>query len=47
MATARKAPAKRAASQPPMAAKRAGARAPAVHKAGAKRAAPNLSLIHI
>lgn len=41
MATARKAPAKRAASQPPMAAKRAGARAPAVHKAGAKRAAPN------
>ncbi len=29
MATARKAPAKRAASQPPMAAKRAGAPAPA------------------
>ncbi|AGK46106.1 MULTISPECIES: DNA-3-methyladenine glycosylase [Burkholderia] len=41
MATARKAPAKRAATQPPIAAKRAGARAPAVHKAGAKRAAPN------
>ncbi|AIO66325.1 DNA-3-methyladenine glycosylase family protein [Burkholderia oklahomensis] len=41
MATARKAPAKRAAAQPPIAAKRAGARAPAVHKASAKRAAPN------